>query len=540
MPDDTRRWFNSLFGQAIEDKLGLIATWSLANKATAYHATVEDATADATGRQDTFAAVCLQPPGLGPSTRATTNQVTAMVALWCDIDVGGPNHPPTHADAVSLIQAVGPVPSCVIDSGHGLHGWWFLSEPWDLRQADERTRAAGLARLWVATVQACARARGWTCDAVGDLARIMRVPGTLNAKDPAAVRPVVVLDWTGQRHDVDGLGQYLVAEEHSPSGVAPVDGVTLRPDAAMPDVVMKLLGDDDGFRRTWERKRADMKDQSPSAYCMAIANEGVYRGWPDQVIADAIITWRRLNRADVTKACRRSWMTKTIGKAKAFRQSDAAIQDIEDEGPESGPTSTVSDARKRNLANLAAILQLRVSDWVKVTADPPYYELRLEDGKQIGCGPATRVLNRRAMAAVWYEQGLEFPVQAKAWPAVTRLLLSVERVEALDDATHAGAMRAVVDQYLESVNVHSGERWSDGLQARLPITRDGKTFINLPHMMRWLKLTHSGEQTSREAAIQLRALGWEAADLSARIGGRVVHRHYWARNGVMLPETPPL
>jgi hypothetical protein len=65
-------------------------------------------------------------------------------------------------------------PSVIIDSGGGYHGYWLLTEPWVLNNDEERTQAGKLQAAWVRLVDGD--------DGAKDLARVLRLPGTLNFK----------------------------------------------------------------------------------------------------------------------------------------------------------------------------------------------------------------------------------------------------------------------------------------------------------------------------------------------------------------------
>ena len=58
----------------------------------------------------------------------------------------------------------------------------FFKELWGFESDRERQRAADLSLRWSQTLKAHAAARGWAVDSVHDLARVMRLPGTLNFK----------------------------------------------------------------------------------------------------------------------------------------------------------------------------------------------------------------------------------------------------------------------------------------------------------------------------------------------------------------------
>jgi putative DNA primase/helicase len=132
-----------------------------------------------------------------PATRGYSETAVALPGLWTDIDVRGPAHrspnlPPTKEAARALLTEFPLAPTLVVDSGHGLQGWWLFRELWIFESAAERQKAQDLARNFLATLQAKAQAHGWQVDSVADLARLMRIPGTVNHK--LALLPVQIIE----------------------------------------------------------------------------------------------------------------------------------------------------------------------------------------------------------------------------------------------------------------------------------------------------------------------------------------------------------
>lgn len=177
-------------------------------------------------RTDIWFGVGVRANQLGDGQRGGDQDVTHITALWLDIDVTDPDHhktthtlPPDPEAAAALAHELGPAPSALISTGGGLHAWWFLDEPLDT------AAAAPLLTRWGYTWEALADAHGWHLDNVSDLARIMRVPGTLNHKsDPA--RPVTAtLFQPDRRYGAGDLDELLHdPPPHRPT--APSSGAT--------------------------------------------------------------------------------------------------------------------------------------------------------------------------------------------------------------------------------------------------------------------------------------------------------------------------
>ncbi|HEX8915029.1 MAG TPA: hypothetical protein VF796_21935, partial [Humisphaera sp.] len=152
--------------------------------------------------------------------RGGSADVVAVTGLWADVDVAHPVHakknlPPTSTDALLLIGDVGVEPTIVVDSGHGLQAHWLFPEPWLLATDDDRRAAQDLSNAFKVTLRRHAAARGWAVDSVADLARVMRVPGTSNRKEPDDVRPVTVHTADGERCGIEDLRAVLLP--HAPA-----------------------------------------------------------------------------------------------------------------------------------------------------------------------------------------------------------------------------------------------------------------------------------------------------------------------------------
>jgi hypothetical protein len=139
---------------------------------------------------------CAMAPRVGrPKQRCKVENVYALPGLWADVDVRGPAHkqddlPTNGEEAVALANSMPLAPSLFVFSGHGVYPWWLFKEPWILQNDTERQEAIELANRWQALLHAKAAERGWKIDSTADLARVLRLPGTINRKkglDLAAV-----------------------------------------------------------------------------------------------------------------------------------------------------------------------------------------------------------------------------------------------------------------------------------------------------------------------------------------------------------------
>lgn len=143
-----------------------------------------------------------------------------LVGFWADIDIAGPGHkhkpeqhggrplPPDETTARAIVSAAGLLePTAWIHSGGGLYAWWLLNEP---------VPADGLGPLSQRLQNALGRgaeALGFHYGTgVGDLARVLRVPGSVNRKTdtPAVCR---ILSSDGPRYTVGDIDTAVSATE---------------------------------------------------------------------------------------------------------------------------------------------------------------------------------------------------------------------------------------------------------------------------------------------------------------------------------------
>lgn len=146
------------------------------------------------------------------STRGSIHSAAGIGCLWAEIDCSDGQHKaanlPTRDEARRFLDGLPLYPSAVVSSGGGFHVYWLLREFWKFEDDTERQRAAELARGWVAYL---AKRAAWKVDSVGDLARVLRVPGTLNRKRAAVPVEVVSFD-ESLRYSPSDFAEYALGE----------------------------------------------------------------------------------------------------------------------------------------------------------------------------------------------------------------------------------------------------------------------------------------------------------------------------------------
>jgi len=110
-----------------------------------------------------------------------------FLGFWADLDIAGPGHktknilPASVEDCLAIVEASGlPAPTEWVHSGGGMYPWWLLTEPHVPHSIQEMER---LSADWQRLIGLASEKLGFSYGAgVGDLARVLRIPGTVNRK----------------------------------------------------------------------------------------------------------------------------------------------------------------------------------------------------------------------------------------------------------------------------------------------------------------------------------------------------------------------
>lgn len=304
--------------------------------------------------------------------RGRVEDVTALTCLWVDIDIesaeghkGAKRRARDLEHALDVVRTIGMhgilKPSILVNSGGGLHAYWTLKEAWVFGEDGTREEADMMLLRWKSFCMGISSGMGVDLDAVFDMARILRVPGTVNRKY-SPPRKVECLDIDGETMSIDdcmkAARHYNLDEimNHIPD-VAPQElalsgkkadrsainarviqmGDLVIDFAAEPPAakLMEWTGDDVTIKRALKQNLPRLKDQSASGYEMYLANAAVKRGWSDQEIANLLISFRRdVGGKLEEKYSRHGFLASVIAKARAEMDGDTLAEDIKAQAEE--------------------------------------------------------------------------------------------------------------------------------------------------------------------------------------------------------------
>ncbi|RMF23717.1 MAG: hypothetical protein D6760_04850, partial [Deltaproteobacteria bacterium] len=314
----TRDFLHAVWDGKPDDLWLLI--WTLPNKRSTWFLDIDDAAdyvESIKSTSDVYMQVALSTQNRGPSKRCPAKHVAAVAGLWADIDFAdgeahkAKNLPPDLPSAMSILAAVGLQPTIVVHTGHGLQAWWLLKEPLVVESDEDREGVIAAAKRWDVTVQTRAAKFGWHVDSTGDLARVLRVPGTLNHKT-GSPKPVYMIQRDGPRYaELSDFEIVAVDPVSPPAASAPTEPSGSGNGHATADaIVATLSAESETFRRLF----ADGDTSgypSPSEADLALASIVAHAGG-DAAAIDAVIRRSALYRRKWERA---DYRRRTIARA---------------------------------------------------------------------------------------------------------------------------------------------------------------------------------------------------------------------------------
>lgn len=135
------------------------------------------------------------------------DNVRECLALWVDIDCAKQRI--SGATAIDALNFLPHPPTIIVNSGGGLHAYWLLEQAVDVSGGNYAAVEAALRQLALVLAGDMS---------VAEIARILRLPGTLNSKDATRAlndgEPILceVLSDSGRVHDLDQLAEWLAEQ----------------------------------------------------------------------------------------------------------------------------------------------------------------------------------------------------------------------------------------------------------------------------------------------------------------------------------------
>jgi hypothetical protein len=515
--------------------------WTLRDKRSYWSRDIDSAATfvESARGQDVYMGFGLSPGDYGPHSRCASENIAAITGAWADLDLRSDAHnskplPRTIAEALSIVPNDLP-PSLIVRTGNGLQVWWLFKEPEVFSNSEERQRAVSILARLHTLLRVRAAAKGWSYDKLGDFARIVRIPGTINAKDPANPNEVVVQADSDRRYNLADLEEYLDeagiddgrAARQQADDRPDQDHLTINLDAAIePQLLKDWMKADPRFKDTWLRQRRDLKDLSQSGYDLALANFGVDAGLDRQQIIDLIVQHRRIYAQKARTKL--DYYTRTI--AAAMDRPGAVDPVIEIAGSTSADSTGQPSEVNENTADIGggpdpetkrALLYDRVSTalgvqivgLVKITGQDPSYHMMLANGSVIEFASFAKFTSqesvRNAIGAV--TNRLVPKIRPKVWDQIAQAMLDALVEKAGGDETDMkGSTRIHLRRYLSQVCfIDSLDNLPTNAALR-PTVLDGKIAISASDLQLHVVKTTGQNLSVKAITSRLAAVGAES------------------------------
>jgi hypothetical protein len=527
MESEVRRFLDALFNEKPSDLYLLI--WTLPDKLSYWFRSVDEAVrfVESSRGVNIYVGVGLSAQDFGPHHRCLSVEIAGIPGLGVDFDIKSPAHskdlPASIEEALKLIPASLP-PTIVIATGNGVHVWWLFKEPWIFESDDERKEAATLSWRFQTLLRYNSSQKGWAFERLADLARVLRIPGTVNGKDLSEPKQVSIHSFGGCRYNPSELVEYLddleVPDEEAEQSAAKDwqerfanKPLVLNLSARIPqETIDRWCEGDLRFKNTWFRQRHDLNDQSQSGYDMALACFGVAQRLDEQQIVDLIIHHRFVHRK---KQCTRAdYFQRTISKAANGRTPDMPTAPPAQGTAELGADPVIAKAQV--LERVSAIVGIRIYRVVKITGKDPIYRMDLE-GVKVEFSTVKKLVTqdsfRCAIAAA--TNFLPPKQKTKGWEELVGMILSaLTEEDGGEEMDLEGQARMYVSQYLAETGFIEVIDCQNTQIARKPMIIDGTITVCSNDVQR-----HVNNVTAQNLSIK------EITAMLSVVGGRSFRLH---------------
>lgn len=508
---------------------------------------------------------------LDRGARGGKADVASVSCLWMDIDLpkasSKKNYPPLDHITASLSDM--PLKyTALVHTGGGLHVYWFFKEPVcfaDLSEAEKFE--ATLSKPWLTLFKVkLARYGQYSIDAVHDVSRMMRVPGSWHKN--------------GRQCVVEGVDYAL---RYSPEDFAPyleqIDIENLLPTKILPKFrktadgkmslrrLEALLANSPSFKKVWERKNTLGDDASKVD--ASIIRHAVDAGWGDDEIADLVYTFNekytpeRLEKVLRPEPVYGNYIGRVISfartQASKSRSSIKFGEDDQDEPPrlddalpEELPEETGGaepkeeappvDERLEDLKKLSRIFELPVARWIQIGREQPLYTMVLADGTSIRIGGDAAVVDgpmtfTRRLYANFPAKKIKPFTKAEWLNALYGLGRVVEIVDA-PEVTISEMALAGICQYLQEQRVVAEKMRDHGLKNGQAYY-DGKNIhIYLPTLVKHLNMHGGGHKWNNvEMVAALTTLGFKRETIAYSTSTGRSTKSYWSKSAEQFMDV---
>ncbi|MGG4498444.1 hypothetical protein [Brevibacillus reuszeri] len=218
----TARFLSLLYGNTV---IGWLNIWEKQSKSSLWypaskiHEAIPEFMSLALKKQDVYYGIGLRKEKKSGTDRGKSSDVCFLPGVWMDIDCSEGTHKkgdlPSSVEAQCFINSLPLKPSIIVNSGGGYHVYWLFTQGIEITNSEEPIGIPELVRDFQNVLRYLGSQHGWSFDNTSDLARVLRVPGTLNYKDKLAPKEVRIISDSGPRYSMDEIHEFI-AENAQP------------------------------------------------------------------------------------------------------------------------------------------------------------------------------------------------------------------------------------------------------------------------------------------------------------------------------------
>jgi hypothetical protein len=489
--------------------------------------------------------------------RAEIDEIVTIPGVWADIDVVAGAHdskkryPETMEQVYNLLKLLPLYPTMVVETGGGVHAYWLFDKMFKCEEENMHFEAQNMVFRWQSLIRKIFHEYGgYTIDSTADLARILRVPGTLNHKyQPAREVSITKYDAPLIRYQASKINSILDYHHISESKKKKPNGTGTLAKLNLPNSMEEMTTErrdaifeaDPRIRNAWSMPaktlRADgtQPDNSMSAWDMTIANYAVKLGLTDEEIFLLLLRFRTDHGEDVKH---RGYYQTTISKAHQNLVSASAHDYIDNvvvnvTTAEGDPDEFSDKDILRNLTETLQLSKFPIQGIYCLKAEPYIYTVRcLNLPKDITIGDISCLTSEQKFRLQIAEATRILPPkQGKKWEGLAQAMLHIAQdVEMGKEATEAGMHTVLLREYIAEKRI--GEYNYASIRSRKPFTKeDGFVYFMSSEYKMWAKHQKDVIFTERKLYIGLRSAGAEPYELNWQFDGNGKGRKsYWRIN----------
>lgn len=523
-----------------------LTTWVTIDNQKAIDLFASDATKK---RFDAYFGVCQQLRQGGQNSRGQNEAAAVVPGLWVDLDYADKPHAgeqprkkiyPTR-EAVDQALAMMPFPPSVrVVTGGGIHAYWKFDRPFLITSTADNGRAAELVKSWQGQIKSkLLKIGGFGADSTHDLARVLRLPGTIHTKHPGLVVSVdtdekpqkwplcsmrdieayvygggLPLQSGGNLGPLAGTSgkQPAKASTSKANTPAPTGGQASKAPAAAPSgepakgrlefsvnesseppsvKLFNLLEASTEFKNLWTGKK---KYASPSEYDMALANFAINSEWTPNEAAALLVAFHRQHSPDHVKKVLRitggvfDYLQLTISKAFDKRRieekhgkASQSIQTLAQEVREAERDNREVD-RASVLTHISDAIGLKVIGFRQTGRRDEVYSLLIANGSHsrevvIGGASAIHSSPARMCERIMADCGKYVPISKDLKKEWGSIVAGLIAIREFHEVHESDLCERVREAIEEYLHRHRGAHNGEVDDVRAAKIRGGKPFV---------------------------------------------------------------